>query len=155
MDSRIKAAQCYFATDIHSETLGPGSDSLTKAAQIEGELVMIVNCLAGLANESDKIQFGAEDNHVPFEGRTKIREQLNKLGKKPTFIELNGAQHAFIRDDSSKSSFHAALSRFADRRYSASWTRICFEILLDLFERNLCRDLGERKGPDAKLPDVC
>ena len=46
-DKRIKAAVCYFATDIHSHTLGHGKndDSLDRVEDITGELIM-VSCLA-------------------------------------------------------------------------------------------------------------
>ena len=41
-DPRILAAVCFFGTDIHSETLGKGgSDSLKRAKDVKGELVMI------------------------------------------------------------------------------------------------------------------
>lgn len=43
LDSRIKAAVCYFATDIHSKTLalGKNDDSLERAGDIKGELLMV------------------------------------------------------------------------------------------------------------------
>lgn len=43
LDSRVHAAVCYFATDIHSHTLGKGKDddSLKRAGDIKGELVMV------------------------------------------------------------------------------------------------------------------
>lgn len=43
LDSRVKAAVCYFATDIHSKTLGEGKndDSLARAGDIKGELLMV------------------------------------------------------------------------------------------------------------------
>lgn len=43
LDKRVKAAVCYFATDIHSKTLGEGKndDSLARAGDIEGELLMV------------------------------------------------------------------------------------------------------------------
>lgn len=43
LDERVKAAVCYFATDIHSHTLGKGKndDSLARAGDIKGELVMV------------------------------------------------------------------------------------------------------------------
>jgi carboxymethylenebutenolidase len=41
LDRRVAAAACYFATDIHSRTLGEGDDSLARAADIKGELVMV------------------------------------------------------------------------------------------------------------------
>jgi dienelactone hydrolase len=42
-DPRVMAAVCFFGTDIHSETLGKGknSDSLKRASEIKGELIMI------------------------------------------------------------------------------------------------------------------
>ena len=43
LDKRVRAAVCYFATDIHSHTLGEGKndDSLARAGDINGELVMV------------------------------------------------------------------------------------------------------------------
>ena len=51
LDPRVSAAVYYFATDIHSRSLGKGNndDSLERAAEIRGEVVMI---------------FGKLDNHV-------------------------------------------------------------------------------------------
>lgn len=51
LDSRVSAAVCYFATDIHSKTLGAGGDdSLDRTGEIEGELVMVSS--AGVADTS-------------------------------------------------------------------------------------------------------
>ena len=43
LDSRVKAAGCYFATDVHSGSLGAGKrdDSLARAGDIKGELLMV------------------------------------------------------------------------------------------------------------------
>ena len=42
LDPRVHAAVCYFATDIHSNSLGAGGDdSLVRAGEIKGELVMV------------------------------------------------------------------------------------------------------------------
>jgi dienelactone hydrolase len=43
LDERVKAAVCYFATDVHSRTLGEGKndDSLARAGDIKGELLMV------------------------------------------------------------------------------------------------------------------
>lgn len=43
LDTRVKAAVCYFATDIHSKTLarGKNDDSLERAGDIKGELLMV------------------------------------------------------------------------------------------------------------------
>jgi carboxymethylenebutenolidase len=42
-DKRVRAAVCYFATDIHSKTLGKGTkdDSLERCGDIKGEVVMV------------------------------------------------------------------------------------------------------------------
>lgn len=43
LDKRISAAVCYFATDLHKHSLGEGmkDDSLDRANEIKGELVMV------------------------------------------------------------------------------------------------------------------
>lgn len=42
LNKRVHAAVCYFATDIHSKSLGAGGDdSLERMGDIEGELVMV------------------------------------------------------------------------------------------------------------------
>lgn len=43
LDARVMASVCYFATDIHSHSLGRGvrDDSLERAGDIKGELVMV------------------------------------------------------------------------------------------------------------------
>jgi carboxymethylenebutenolidase len=42
-DPRVVASVCYFATDVHSATLGEGmnDDSLKRMSEIKGELVMV------------------------------------------------------------------------------------------------------------------
>ncbi|EFE39288.1 hypothetical protein TRV_06013 [Trichophyton verrucosum HKI 0517] len=79
LDSRIQAAVCYFATDIHSHSLGEGKndDSLQRAGDIKGELVMI---------------FGKNDNHVPAPGRDLIRSTLHEKGVCFSFYEAAWAQ---------------------------------------------------------------
>ncbi|RAH44261.1 c-24(28) sterol reductase [Aspergillus brunneoviolaceus CBS 621.78] len=130
LDSRVKAAVCYFATDIHSHTLGKGKsdDSLARAGDIKGELTMI---------------FGKNDNHVPPEGRDLIRKTLHEKGVLFSFYEVAWAQHAFIRDELSKG------------RYDPAITKVCFEILLELFGRTLKLDLGEHDGKELEIEDVC
>jgi carboxymethylenebutenolidase len=125
----IKAAICYFATDIHSHTLGAGQadDSLTRAKDIKGELVMI---------------FGKRDNHVPPEARDLIRKTLHEAGVEFSWYEVAGAQHAFIRDELSKGRF--------DPRVSG----VCWGMLEEVFERRLKIDLGE-EGVQGEVEDVC
>ena len=78
LDKRVAATVCYFATDIHSHTLGAGGDdSLERTGEIEGELVMI---------------FGKKDNHVPPAGRDLIRRNLHEKGVCFSFYEVAHAQ---------------------------------------------------------------
>lgn len=134
-DKRIRAAVCYFATDIHSSTLGTnatsgkkGDDSLQRIPDIKGELLMI---------------FGKRDTHVPAAGRDLIRKTLHEAGTTFSFFEPAWAQHAFIRDELSKG------------RYDPAISGICFEMLLELFGRTLASDLGPREGGDEEPEDVC
>jgi len=82
LDTRVAAAVCYFATDIHSHTLGAGKsdDSLQRAGDIKGELVMI---------------FGKKDTHIPPEGRDLIRKTLGEKGVEFNWYEIAGAQRRF------------------------------------------------------------
>lgn len=125
----IKAAVCYFATDIHSSTLSSNQpdDSLKRAKDIKGELVMI---------------FGKRDNHVPADGRDLIRRTLHEAGVEFSWYEVAGAQHAFIRDELSKGRF--------DPRVSG----VCWTMLEEVFERRLKIDLGEEKEKED-VEDVC
>lgn len=79
LDKRVAAGVCYFATDLHSATLGKGmsDDSLQRAGEIGAELVMI---------------FGKKDNHVPPAGRDLIRKTLHEKGITFSFYEVAWAQ---------------------------------------------------------------
>ena len=78
----MAAAVCYFATDIHSHSLGEGKtdDSLERSGDIKGELVMI---------------FGKQDNHVPPKGRDMIRQALHEKGACFSFYEVAHAQRMY------------------------------------------------------------
>lgn len=130
LDPRVLAAVTYFATDLHSATLGSPQpdDSLARCREIKGELAMI---------------HGTLDNHVPPDGRDKIRKTLRDNGVVFSWYEVAGAQHAFIRDELSKG------------RYDPAISKICFEILLELFGRTLKIDLGEQSGGKFKVEDIC
>lgn len=129
LDPRVLAAVTYFATDLHSATLGSPQpdDSLARAGEIKGELAMI---------------HGTLDNHVPPDGRDKIRKTLRDKGVIFSWYEVAWAQHAFIRDELSKG------------RYDPAVSKICFEILLELFGRTLKVDLGQSSGEKLKIEDI-
>ena len=56
MNPDVQAGACFYATDIHSRTLGQGKNdnSLDRLGEIPGELLMV---------------WGKQDNHIPQEGR--------------------------------------------------------------------------------------
>jgi carboxymethylenebutenolidase len=85
LNPEILAAACFYATDLHSASLGKGKndDSLTRAGEIKGELLHI---------------WGRQDPHVPLEGRVKIKAHLDEVGANYQWFEVNGA-HAFMRDE--------------------------------------------------------
>ncbi|KAI1813488.1 dienelactone hydrolase [Poronia punctata] len=141
LDPRISACVAYFATDVHSRTLGPhagpntsaeapanSTHTIDKLNEIKGEVAMI---------------FGIKDTHVPDAGRDLIRKKLRDAGTVFSFYEFAWAQHAFIRDELSKG------------RYDPAITKICFEVLLELFGRVLKTDLGPRDGKTVEVEHVC
>lgn len=131
-DARVRAAVCFFATDIHSATLGKGGDnSLARVKKGDltgkGEVLMI---------------FGKQDTHVPRAGRDAIRAALEDAGVTSTFVEVQ-AQHAFIRDESSKGRWDAAL------------TRALFGLMMEVFDRTVAQDLGNPEGIVGEPEHVC
>lgn len=105
----IRATCCFYPTDLHSGTLGAGgnADSLRRVADIHGEMMMI---------------WGRQDPHIPAEGRVAIHKALNDAGVHFTWHEFN-AEHAFMRDDGS--------------RYNPEVARLCMDLVIDLFKKNL------------------
>jgi len=83
------------------------------------------------------------DPHVPLEGRDLIRKSLYEAGVFFSFLEIAGAQHAFVRDENSR------------ERYDPAVTKLCLEMLFELFNRRLKLDLGDRDGEKATAEDVC
>lgn len=128
-DERVRASVCYFATDIHSHSLGKGKndDSLQRVKDIKGEMVMI---------------FGKKDTHVPREGRDAIRKALDDAEVVSSWYEVAHAQHAFIRDELSKG------------RYDPAIAGICWAMLVELFGRCLRSDLGVPETA-GKVEHVC
>lgn len=84
----------------------------------------------------------SQDTHVPRHGRDLIRKELEDQNIPCSFLEVQ-AQHAFIRDESSKGRWDAAL------------TRNLFGFMLEVFERTVGRDLGPRVAKAAEIKHVC
>ncbi|AOX16480.1 dienelactone hydrolase family protein [Kozakia baliensis] len=102
----VEATACFYATDLHTASLGAGKsdDSLARAKDIQGELMMV---------------WGRSDPHVPYAGRRQIRDRLEEADVKLEWHEVDG-QHAFLRDGAPR--FDAALFLQA-----MSWTNVLFQ----------------------------
>lgn len=105
----VRATACFYPTDLHTGTLGKGggADSLARAREISGELLMV---------------FGRQDPHVPSAGRRAIYDALESAGTWFTWHEFNAA-HAFLRDEG--------------ERYDPSTARLAIGLAADLFRRAL------------------
>ena len=109
MNPQVRAAVCFYATDIHKRGLGLGTNdnSLDRIPEIKGELLMF---------------WGKQDPHIPPEGRALIYQKLSAAGTVFSWHEFNG-QHAFLRDEGP--------------RYDAALAMNCYRMALDLFYRKL------------------
>ena len=108
MNPTVLAGACFYATDIHKGSLGSaGDDSLARAGDVTGELLMI---------------WGRQDPHIPADGRRAIQQRLNGAGVNFTWHEFNGA-HAFMRDEGP--------------RYDPELARTCYGLVVDFFRRRL------------------
>jgi carboxymethylenebutenolidase len=106
LDPRVRAAACFYATDLHKASLGlGGDDSLVRAGEIAGQLMMV---------------WGRQDPHVPDEGRARIQARLIETQRNFTWHEFN-AQHAFLRDEGP--------------RYDAALALLGYRMMIDLFQR--------------------
>ena len=104
----VRATACFYPTDLHTGTLGKGgADSLLRAKDIRGELLMV---------------FGRQDPHVPGAGRRAIYDALDAAGVWFTWHEFNAA-HAFLRDEG--------------ERYDPAAARLAVGLAADLFARAL------------------
>ena len=109
MNMEISAAVSFYATDIHKHSLGRGmkDDSLERASQIKGELMMI---------------WARQDPHVPQAGREAVYRRIVEVGSNFTWHEFN-AEHAFMRDEG--------------YRYNPALAQICYAMAFELFQRKL------------------
>lgn len=109
LDPRVAAAACFYATDLHTASLGQGKhdDTLARVKECSAELLMI---------------WGRQDPHVPPAGRKAIYDALAAAEMIFQWHEFNGA-HAFARDEGP--------------RYDAAASRLGFAMTLELFHRRL------------------
>ncbi|ROW10716.1 hypothetical protein VPNG_05107 [Cytospora leucostoma] len=141
LDPRITATVCYFATDVHSRTLGP-YESANTSATAPPNSNHTIDLFSKLKGEVSLI-FGIKDTHVDDAGRDLIRAKLREAGVTFSWHEFAWAQHAFIRDELSKG------------RYDPAITKACFEVLLEVFQRTLKVDLGVKDATPQKVEHVC
>ncbi len=109
MNPDVKAGVCFYATDIHTRSVGKGKndDTLDRMKEIKGELLMV---------------WGRQDPHVPQEGRALIYQEMTAAGLRFTWAEFNAA-HAFLRDEGP--------------RYDPELALRCYGMAVDLFHRKL------------------
>lgn len=110
LDPRVTATTCFYATDLHTASLGKGKkdDTLARVKELShAELLLI---------------WGRQDPHVPLAGRKMIYDALTAAEANFQWHEFNGA-HAFSRDEGP--------------RYDASASRLGFALALELFHRRL------------------
>jgi carboxymethylenebutenolidase len=105
----VRAAACFYPTDMHKKSLGKGmsDDTLATCARIKGEVLLV---------------WGQQDPHIPREGRRLIQDAITEAGLTYTWHEFN-AQHAFLRDEG--------------HRYDPALVRLSMGLVLDLFDRRL------------------
>ncbi len=105
----VSAAACFYATDIHSGTLGENKNdnSLARMDELRAETLFV---------------WGRQDPHVPFAGRERIRARLEEAGARYEWHEVN-APHAFLRDEGP--------------RYDPALFLQCVGLMVDLFSRVL------------------
>ena len=89
---------CFFATDIHSATLGKGKNDDTlvrvKKGDLKGKGELVVSRLTCSFRNFDRDEllvqmiFGKQDTHVPRAGRDLIRKTLEDADI-PTSVSVN------------------------------------------------------------------
>jgi len=104
----VRAAACWYPTDLHKAALGSGGDdSLARAAEVKADLL---------------IAFGRQDPHVPLAGREMIKAALEAAGCTVAYWEPNGA-HAFLRDENSFGRYDAELALLSYQMMVAHFRR--------------------------------
>ncbi|MCH2204696.1 MAG: dienelactone hydrolase family protein [Lentisphaerales bacterium] len=106
---QIEATACFYATDIHSGTLGTNQacDTFDRIDEIKGEVMML---------------WGRQDPHIPTAGRQKIYNELCDKEINFTWHEFN-AVHAFMRDEG--------------ERYNPSLARDCYGLVVNMLNSTL------------------
>ena len=109
MNPDVLAGACFYATDIHTRSLGKdmNDDTLDRMGEVKAEMLMV---------------WGRQDPHVPREGRTLIYNAMNDADIHLQWHEFNAA-HAFLRDEGP--------------RYDPAMAQIGYAMAFELFKRKL------------------
>jgi carboxymethylenebutenolidase len=110
LEPAMVATSCWYATGVHDGNLGAArgtAGTLDRAREIRGELLLV---------------WGADDPHIPAEGRAKIHRALED-SKVRYEARLFDAEHAFGRDEGP--------------RWDPEATDRAFEATVSLFRRRL------------------
>lgn len=86
LEPDVRATACFYATGVHSGTIGSArgsADTLARVASIPGRLLLV---------------WGANDPHIPVAGRRAIHHALEEAGVRYEF-RMFDAEHAFVRDE--------------------------------------------------------
>jgi carboxymethylenebutenolidase len=106
----IEATACFYATGLHSDTVGGAhgtATSLAGAAAITGPLLFV---------------WGTRDPHIPKEGRAAIHRALEDAGA-DYHVRLYDAEHTFMRDEGARHDPVATDRAFRDMlELFAPWT---------------------------------
>ena len=95
----VRATACWYPTGLHDGKLGADpADSLARAGDIKGELLMI---------------FGSRDPHTPEDARDTVRRALEASGARFTWSHYD-AEHAFGRDVGARYDPEATDQAFAE-----------------------------------------
>ena len=109
----VRAAACFFATDIHNRGLGAPDPSVPHSIdsldKLNGEALMV---------------WGNQDTHIPYDDLTTIRNAFRAANANFQWLEFNAA-HAFMRDNGGKGRYDPAISHLA------------WEAAFELFQRRL------------------
>jgi len=100
LEADVRATVCYYGTGIHDGKLGQDTDagSLARAAEIRGKLLMV---------------WGAQDPHVPADGRALIDQKLRQAGVDYA-VKFYPCEHAFMRDEGPRYDPEATDQAFSD-----------------------------------------
>ena len=120
MNPEIQAAVSFYATDVHTRTLGQGKqdNTLDRFSELKAEMLLI---------------WGKQDPHISPAGRQMIYQALTAADVNFTWHEFN-AQHAFMRDEGP--------------RYNPALAEICHALMLEVFSRTL--QLGPKSALGAE-----